>query len=178
MGISRRSPFCGIAAEFNLLEMVGPSVTPEQGVTRYEHDYTQKPACAIAAGAATIYRNYCAQVGGSRGQTADRQLDGLADLGKALADGIARPVKALWNMQNGYVMCTEDGLDAIRDHLRSLAPRETDRLRGLLRVGLHWNVDVTDVAGEKRPVVSQAFCSALPISYNKLLPASRWEPYS
>ena len=42
-----------VASQFNLLEMVSPTVTPEQGVTRYQHDRTQGPACAIAAGAAT-----------------------------------------------------------------------------------------------------------------------------
>ena len=40
-----------VASQFNLLEMVSPSVTPEHGVTRYEFDRTQGPACAIAAGA-------------------------------------------------------------------------------------------------------------------------------
>ena len=49
-----------VASQFNLLEMVSPAVTPEHGVTRYQHDHTQGPACAIAAGAATIYRNYFA----------------------------------------------------------------------------------------------------------------------
>ena len=44
-----------VASQFNLLEMVGPEVTPEDGVTRYQGDKTQGPACAIAAGAATIY---------------------------------------------------------------------------------------------------------------------------
>ena len=29
-----------VASQFNALEMVGPSVTPEDGVTRYEHDRT------------------------------------------------------------------------------------------------------------------------------------------
>ena len=38
-----------VASQFNLLEMVGPDVTPEQGVTRYQHDGTQGPACAMAA---------------------------------------------------------------------------------------------------------------------------------
>lgn len=47
-----------VASQFNLLEMVSPEVTPEHGVTRYQHDGTQGPACAMAAGAATIYRNY------------------------------------------------------------------------------------------------------------------------
>jgi hypothetical protein len=50
-----------VASQFNLLEMVSPTVTPEHGVTRYQNDCTQGPACAIAAGAATIYRNYLRQ---------------------------------------------------------------------------------------------------------------------
>jgi len=70
-----------VASQFNLLEMTGPEVSPEDGVTRYQHDRTQGPACAIAAGAATIYRNYFAPVDGRDGQTAERQFDGLADLG-------------------------------------------------------------------------------------------------
>lgn len=39
-----------VASQFNLLEMVSPQVTPERGVGIYEHDATQGPACAIAAG--------------------------------------------------------------------------------------------------------------------------------
>ncbi|WP_247523537.1 hypothetical protein [Bradyrhizobium sp. 145] len=83
-----------VASQFNLLEMTSPEVTPEDGVTRYQHDPTQGPACAIAAGAATIYRNYFAPVERSLGQTATRQLDGLADLGVALAADLNRPVEA------------------------------------------------------------------------------------
>src|SRR5450759_58609 len=49
-----------VASQFNLLEMTGPEVTPEDGVTIYQHDHTQGPARALAAGAATIYRNYFA----------------------------------------------------------------------------------------------------------------------
>src|SRR5271168_4637451 len=97
--------------------MTGPSVTPEDGVTRYQHDHTQGPACAIAAGAATIYRNYFAPVGGMEGQTKERQFDGLAALGKALGGALNRPVEALWSMQNGYALCSRDGLDGIAEHL-------------------------------------------------------------
>ena len=32
-----------VASQFNLLEMSGPSVTPERGVGIYEHDHTQGP---------------------------------------------------------------------------------------------------------------------------------------
>src|SRR2546427_10853657 len=59
-----------VASQFNLLEMVSPSVTPEWGVGMYEHDRTQGPACAVAAGAGTIYRNYFAIVNGHTGQSA------------------------------------------------------------------------------------------------------------
>jgi hypothetical protein len=84
-----------VASQFNLLEMTGPRVTPEDGVTRYKDDPTQGPACAIAAGAATIYRNYFAPVGGGFGQTRDRQFDGLADLGEALGGALNQPVEGL-----------------------------------------------------------------------------------
>jgi hypothetical protein len=99
------------------LEMTGPEVSPEDGATRYQHDPTQGPACAIAAGAATIYRNYFAPVDCRAGQTAERQFDGLADLGKALGEALNKPVEALWKMQNGYALCSRAGLDAIADHL-------------------------------------------------------------
>lgn len=56
-----------VASQFNLLEMVGPAVSPEDGVTRYGLDATQGPACAIASGAGTTYRNYFAHVQGRVG---------------------------------------------------------------------------------------------------------------
>jgi hypothetical protein len=61
-----------VASQFNLLEMVGPNKTPEDGVTIYQNDGTQGPACAMAAGAATIYRNYFAKVDGRLGAGAER----------------------------------------------------------------------------------------------------------
>ena len=52
-----------VASQFNALEMVGPDYTPEDGATRYQHDHTQGPACAMAAAPATIFRNYFTPVG-------------------------------------------------------------------------------------------------------------------
>ena len=106
-----------VASQFNALEMTGPRVTPEDGVTRYAHDHTQGPACAIAAGAATIYRNYFAPVGGFTGQTSKRQLDGLAPLGNALSRATGRAVGTFWSMENGYALCSCAGLAAISDHI-------------------------------------------------------------
>lgn len=166
-----------VASQFNLLEMVSPEIAPEHGVTRYEHDRTQGPACAIAAGAATIYRNYFAPVGGGHGQTRERQFDGLVDLGEALGIALKQPVEALWEMKNGYALCTAAGLDAISEHLGGLEPQQLDILRGKLCIGMHWDVEVTDVSGEHRPIVSQAFCSALPVAYTRV-PPPRWEAFA
>lgn len=160
-----------------LLEMTGPEVTPEEGVTIYQDDPTQGPACAIAAGAATIYRNYFAPVGGGHGQTAERQFDGLADLGEALAAALKQPIETLWEMQNGYAQCTRAGLDAIADHLGALQPEQVDVLRGKLCIGIHRDVEVTDAAGKHRSLVSQAFCSALPVNYNRSVPSPHWEAF-
>lgn len=167
-----------VASQFNLLEMTGPAVTPEQGVTRYEYDHTQGPVCAMAAGAATIYRNYFVPVGGSTGQTFDRQLDGLADLGNELARRINEPTTTLWTMRNGYALCHADGLRRINRHLESLGPDETDKLRELLRVGWHRDVEVTRANGSQRPIVSQVLCSALPVAYVHDVALELWQPFA
>jgi hypothetical protein len=166
-----------VASQFNLLEMVSPSVTPEDGVTRYRNDPTQGPACAIAAGAATIYRNYFAPVGGGYGQTTDRQFDGLAEVGDALRSALNKPVKDLWKMQNGYARCTRAGLDAIAKHLGKQKPEQIDILRAKLRIGIQSDVEVTDATKEPRPFVSQAFCSALPVAYTDV-PSALWELFA
>lgn len=46
------------ASQFNCLEFPGPSVLPEHGVTNYVGDRTQGPACSVACGPGTVYRNY------------------------------------------------------------------------------------------------------------------------
>jgi hypothetical protein len=166
-----------VASQFNLLEMTSPGVTPEQGVTRYQSDPTQGPACAIAAGAATIYRNYFARVDGRDGQTKERQFDGLANLGKALEGALSQPVEAFWEMKNGYALCTRAGLDAIAKHLAGLQPEQVNALLGKLCIGIHRDVEVTEAAGEQRPRVSQAFCSALPVAYNRSVATPHWEAF-
>ena len=166
-----------VASQFNLLEMMSPSVTPEQGVTRYESDPTQGPACAVAAGAATIYRNYFANVGSHKGQTKDTQLDGLADLGNALSEALGQSIESMWRMENGYAMCSLAGLQAIAGHLESLNQEQVKLLGGKLRIGVHSDVEVTYSDGPKRQLVSQAFCSALPVAYSSI-PALQWKPFA
>lgn len=160
-----------VASQFNLLEMVSPSVTPERGVGIYEKDPTQGPACAIAAGAGTIYRNYFANVNGRIGQTADNQIDCLQDVGEALGNHGER----LWEMRNGYALPTEAGLTEISATLTSADEDRYDRLLQSLRIGLHWDTEVT--LNDERHIVTQAYCSALPVAYSPH-PPDKWAPFA
>ena len=162
-----------VASQFNALEMIGPQVSPEDGVTRYEFDRTQGPACAIAAGAATIYRNYFVPNGGQTGQTSATQLDGLSDLGCALARTLGTSVADLWTMKNGYALATLSGLERIAEHINGLTPEQVDELAGHIRFGLHSDIEVTDSPTQPRHIVSQIFCSALPVAYGRH-PVEAW----
>jgi hypothetical protein len=160
-----------VASQFNLLEMVSPDRTPEEGVGIYEDDRTQGPACAIACGAGTIYRNYFVPVNGEIGQTATNQIDCLADMGKALGNEQDR----LWQMNNGYALPSQAGIAEISKRLLASSESQLDELRSLLRIGLHWNTQVT--LNDSQHVVTQAYCSALPVAYTGHSSAI-WKPFA
>jgi len=130
-----------VASQFNLLEMVAPDVTPDRGITRYSGDLTQGPACAMACGAGTLYRNWMAQ-------TTKDQIDTIADVGELLGnDG-----NLYWKMRNGYALLTGE------------CPDNLPQAHTALRVGVHHDTEVTlEGAGH---LVTQAYCSALPIAYS------------
>jgi hypothetical protein len=157
--VSNAGSLFQVASQFNLLEMVSPHVTPERGVEIYKHDRTQGPACAIAAGAGTIYRNYFAPVNGKVGQSAENQIDCLADIAEALGNSKNR----LWEMKNGYTLPSREGLIEISKRLRESSEAELDELRKRLRIGIQWNTQVTIKNAKHR--VSQVYCSALPVAY-------------
>lgn len=160
-----------VASQFNLLEMVSPNITPEQGVSGYEYDRTQGPACAIAAGAGTIYRNYFAKVNCETGQTSNNQIDCLADIGTALGNVDSR----LWEMKNGYALASEEGLKEISDKIKIAAGSEVDEIRKLLRIGVQWGTEVT--LNDSKHTVTQAYCSALPVAYSNQSPVL-WEAFA
>ncbi|MDQ1304711.1 MAG: hypothetical protein QG671_538 [Actinomycetota bacterium] len=158
-----------VASQFNMLEMINPEITPDDGIDHYERDHTQGPACAIACGAATIHRNYLVPFGSGpdalRGQTAGRQLDGFADLAGALDLRV--------DMRNGYAFVTPEELDRVAVYLEGLTGPQRDDLTGLLKVGVQSQTEVTwKDAGH---TVTQIFCSALPLSYAGGDPRC-WEP--
>jgi len=150
-----------VASQFNLLEMTSPNITPEQGVGGYEYDRTQGPACAIAAGAGTIYRNYFANVNGEQGQSVNNQIDCLADIGIALGNSDNN----LWVMKNGYALASEKGLIEITKRIKFSNESEIDELRKLLRIGIQWGAEVT--LGNAKHNVTQVYCSALPVAYSQ-----------
>ncbi|MFN3215534.1 MAG: hypothetical protein ACE367_03460 [Acidimicrobiales bacterium] len=171
------------ASQFNLLEMVAPEVTPEAGIAGYENDATQGPACAVACGAGTILRNYFVEVNGRIGQSADNQIDCLADVGVHLfgagagagdgdGNGDAGPA---WTMRNGYAMFDAAGLERVDDRLASMSAAELDEVRARLRVGVHHDVEVTTAPSGH--VVTQVYCSALPVAYNRL-PSEAFERFA
>ena len=148
-----------VASQFNLLEMVSPNRTPEKGVGIYDRDFTQGPACAVAAGAGTIYRNYFVPVNGQIGQSTANQIDCLADLGEAWGNSQNR----LWQMKNGYALASNRGLTAISQKIQA-ASEKRDEFRQLLRIGIQWQTQVTLKNCQHQ--VSQAYCSALPVAYS------------
>lgn len=159
------------ASQFNLLEMVGPHVRPEEGITRYAFDKTQGPACAIACGAGTIFRNYLVDIDGQKGQEGPRQIDCLADL----AAYFQNDTKQYWQMQNGYALASQEGLQAIAEHLQALSAADYEKLKGLLRVGIQWKTEVT--LGGNGQCVNQIYCSALPVAYSSVA-SKYWEAFA
>lgn len=169
--ISNAGALFQVASQFNLLEMVSPERTPEDGIGIYEHDRTQGPACAIACGAGTIYRNYFVPVNGQPGQTAANQIDCLADIGTALGNQGSR----LWRMENGYALPSQSGLAEVSQRLQSANEEQLDELRSLLRIGVQWDTQVT--LNNCQHVVTQAYCSAMPVSYTGHS-SSAWKPFA
>lgn len=158
-----------VASQFNLLEMLSPNVLPEQGVGIYENDPTQGPACAIAAGAGTIYRNYFVTLNSQLGQTTECQIDCVDELAKWFRNADRK----LWSMRNGYLFPTKQGLGIINSELTKLDEKERNHVRGLLRIGIQENTQVT--LGNSTHCVTQVLCSAVPVAYSGFA-VEDWEP--
>ena len=150
------------SSQFNLLEMIGPHIMPENGITRYEEDYTQGPACAIACGAGTIFRNYFVNIDSQIGQNRYKQIDCLDLIDEILNN----EHEGFWKMQNGYAMFSQEGILALNKKLASLEQKEIDELKQNLKIGIQWNTEVTKSNSKHK--VSQVYCSALPVSYCRL----------
>lgn len=161
-----------VASQFNLLEMPGWDITPEDGITGYSGDFTQGPACAIAAAAGTVYRCYMVEMDDGRfGQTADNQIDCLEDVGIALGNYGGR----LWAMTNGWARPSPEGLAEISARIEDMDEEQRDELMGYLRIGQHVDTEVT--LGPPGRLVTQAYCSAIPM-FGIDVPHEGWEAFA
>lgn len=78
-------------------------------------------------------------------------------------------------MKNGYALAPLDGLSEISKRLKTASEMEWDELRRLLRIGIQWDTQVT--LGSAKHIVTQAYCSALPVAYSHH-PAASWEEFA
>ena len=159
------------ASQFNLLEMASPDVTPELGVDIYENDYTQGPACAIACGAGTIYRNYFAKLKNQIGQSRSEQIDCLEEFGEYFNNAKNK----YWEMENGYAFVNKEGLRQISKTIKNLDNAGYEALKAKLKIGLQINTEVT--ISEENHTVTQVYCSAFPIGYSRI-GAEEWEAFA
>ena len=190
-----------VASQFNCLEMVGPDVRPEDGVTGYATDRTQGPACAMACPAATVYRNYFYNGRGQGGGSA-MQLDTSRHVG----DVVDNARQKYWMMSNGYLLPVPGGghgLAQLSNRLRA-EPGLLDKARGAAQarahwplppsassfavgpplmdhsraqVGVQWDTEVASAGGAPASHrCTQVFCSALPIAYAHGVGKAEWEP--
>merc|ERR1719296_90951 len=133
-----------------------PGARPEDGVTRYYNDATQGPACALACQAATVFRNYFVN---DVGQAKPHQIDGLADVGELVENS----KHGYWRMANGYSLPDKQGGIAKLSDLLRKDPALREQVCARLRIGIHWDTEVTN----KEHRVCQVFSSAVPVSYAK-----------
>lgn len=172
-----------VASQFNCLEFVGPSVVPEDGVTRYVSDRTQGPACSIACGAATVFRNYFAHVKGAthEGQRRHCQIDNLQEVSELLGNS---PLGKLYDVRGGYTLAKEGQLALLNRTLRQLEDEgRLEEVRSALRIGVHSDAQVTSIDwGRKRVYdpeqkVTQVFGSACAVAYNSCR-ADSWKAFA
>ena len=66
---------------------------------------------------------------------------------------------------------------AINSLLRKEGATVSDEVRSRLRIGSHRGIQVTDVSDAPAQLVSQAFCSALPVAYS-MIPSEPWAKFA
>jgi hypothetical protein len=159
------------ASQFNCLEMPGPNVIPEAGVTGYYSDNTQGPACALACAAGTIVRNYFVELDGQIGQTRTKQVNTLSELEKHVDNNRNN----FWSLTNGYTNSTSEKLTLFDGYFRT---QNQDDLISKIQIGHHADVGVTITTATDEGYkkindgveinVTQVYASALACGYSSI----------
>ncbi len=155
-----------VASQFNLLEMVHPSFNPEKGVGVYWRDNTQGPACCKRTIGASLFRNYYVKMSdGQLGQTENNQINCLDDF----MSYINSDDEIHWDYKNGYVLIDEINISSINEKLSEISNSEREHLKGLLKVGIHRDVQTNNNQDTLDHNVNLVLCSAFPLgSYNSI----------
>lgn len=172
-----------VASQFNCLEFVGPQVVPEDGVTQYIHDRTQGPACSIACGPATVYRNYFAPVqSGFPGQTRHCQIDNLSEVSRVVGN---LPRGKFFDVKGGYTLSDASRLRKLDGALMKLTEEgKLDDVRAALRIGVHSDAQVTSCSWgscrvqDPEQAVTQVFGSACAVAYNHSTDSRSWRSFA
>lgn len=151
--------------------MASPELTPDDGIGIYSYDRTQGPACAIACGAGTVYRNYFVPMNGQLGQTAEQQINTLS----AIETVLDNTQHLYWWVDNGYQKAGIRTLDCLQRRLEHYSPTQQAAIIAQLQIGIQWDTEVT--LTEQAHNVTQVYCSGVPIGYNDA-PASSWTPFA
>ena len=109
------------------------------------------------------------------GKTKKDQIDTSWNLRQQLARDLGWEADALWTMKNGYAFFTLASLKQLARYLETALPEQIDIYRGLLQIGIHADVSITLPMTKGDYLVTQIFCSALPVSYNNLMQGP-WSP--
>lgn len=157
-----------VASQFNCLEMVGPKVRPEDGISRYAVDDTQGPKCALMCPSATIFRNYFVN---GHGQAGRGQLNLLHDVELT----VDNKTHEYWKVTNGYCLPTSTATMASLAQRIGAEPSLADAISSSLRIGIHWD---TEVKSKTKHKVCQVFSSALPVAYAKDTKSGDWEKFA
>jgi hypothetical protein len=78
-------------------------------------------------------------------------------------------------MSNGYAMASRVGLEDISEQLQKMSEIQYEELKGKLKIGVQWDTEVT--ISENKNIVSQAYCSALPVAYSNIS-AELWSDFA
>ena len=170
-----------VASQFNALEMVDPTRTPQQGITNYWNDKTQGPVCAMVCPFGTLYRNYfCMPADGK--QPEDKSVNvnpqiGTATGGTGSGNNQINTLTELMNVdcfkalrfQNGYIFVKDKThLDTINKYLST--PENFWKAMMAIKYVIQEDTPVVDVTtGDGKildQIVSQIYCSAYPVAYS------------
>lgn len=168
------------ASQLNALEFTYYDVTPRDGITNYQTDNTQGPACALACAAGTFARNYYYQ-------TPEKQINYLDEFEKAIENDI----KKYFTVTNGYLLINgfdtkqkKANLKKLNIYLSTLSQDDLNKLKNLIKTGLHQNVEIifkdrfnlVDIKGIE---INQVYASALSVSYNSdIANDPNWEKFA